>query len=344
MSLELLTIKTVSRLTGISSHTLRAWERRYGAVKPSRSPSGQRSYSMEDVERLRLLKSLVDKDFTISQIADLAQEDLVQLATKEAAMTNQLAPSSTVTPQLAVVGQELPPSGIQLSPGMNSNIVQTILNCLQDYKLPELNELLTRAKFTHGARDFALMVCGPLMRKVGQMVAVGEMDVSQEHALSALMRNQIAQVIQSLQFNPLALKPSFAFATIENDLHEFGILISHVLTLSQGLHTNYLGANLPATSLVSASRALGATHIVIGSAKLFPDWESNPLKSYLDTLDANLPSGTEVWIGGRSPVPTEDYKMGIRTFSGFEEFDRTIQELAERTPATRLGSPALQNF
>jgi DNA-binding transcriptional MerR regulator len=69
-------IGAVSRLTGISTHTLRIWERRYGAVIAERTDSGRRIYSRRDVEKLGLLKILVDRGFSIGQIANLDLDEL----------------------------------------------------------------------------------------------------------------------------------------------------------------------------------------------------------------------------------------------------------------------------
>jgi len=69
-------IGPVSRITGIGSETLRAWERRYAVVTPSRSESGDRQYSRDDVAKLLLLKSLVDAGISIGSIARLSLDEL----------------------------------------------------------------------------------------------------------------------------------------------------------------------------------------------------------------------------------------------------------------------------
>ena len=69
-------IGAVSRLTGISTHTLRIWERRYGAVIADRTDSGRRVYSKADIDKLSLLKSLSDNGSSIGQIANLSTEEL----------------------------------------------------------------------------------------------------------------------------------------------------------------------------------------------------------------------------------------------------------------------------
>lgn len=69
-------IGAVSRITGIGSETLRAWERRYKAVIPSRTDSGDRNYSRDDVAKLLLLKSLVDSGISIGTVAGLTTVQL----------------------------------------------------------------------------------------------------------------------------------------------------------------------------------------------------------------------------------------------------------------------------
>jgi len=76
-------IKTVASLTGVSSELLRAWERRYGVVTPRRSRGGYREYSEQDVEKLRLLKALTARGYTIGELASLAVPDLGDLLHRE---------------------------------------------------------------------------------------------------------------------------------------------------------------------------------------------------------------------------------------------------------------------
>lgn len=69
-------IGTVATLTGVDPHTIRAWERRHGAIAPSRSESGRRRYDDRTVERLQLLKALVDCSESIGTIARLSDDAL----------------------------------------------------------------------------------------------------------------------------------------------------------------------------------------------------------------------------------------------------------------------------
>ena len=74
--MEYFEISAVARLTGVSSHVLRVWERRYGVVEPHRSDSKRRRYTQDDIQRLSLLKSLVDNGHAIGSIATLTTPQL----------------------------------------------------------------------------------------------------------------------------------------------------------------------------------------------------------------------------------------------------------------------------
>lgn len=73
-------IGEVARLTGLSVHNLRAWEKRYGAVAVRRKDGGHRSYSPADIERLLLLKTCAERGHRIRDIASLSDEELKGLA------------------------------------------------------------------------------------------------------------------------------------------------------------------------------------------------------------------------------------------------------------------------
>ncbi len=76
-------IGAVAKLTGISTHTIRMWERRYGLVEPDRSQSRNRRYNQQDLERLKLIKQLVDQGHTIGTIARLNTPELQTLLNQQ---------------------------------------------------------------------------------------------------------------------------------------------------------------------------------------------------------------------------------------------------------------------
>ena len=71
-----LKIGAVARLTGVSVHTLRKWEDRYGAVEPRRTEGGGRIYTRTDLKRLALIKRMADAGMSLREMAKLSLEEL----------------------------------------------------------------------------------------------------------------------------------------------------------------------------------------------------------------------------------------------------------------------------
>ena len=69
-------IGAVAKLTGLTDHTIRVWERRYSAVVARRAPNGRRIYDPADVDKLALLKRLTDQGLSIGQIASDTIDEL----------------------------------------------------------------------------------------------------------------------------------------------------------------------------------------------------------------------------------------------------------------------------
>ena len=77
------TIGEVASMIGFSPHTIRAWERRHKILKPHRTPSGQRRYSVEDVELLReVINGVVVRGLTL-KVAVRAAHGAVSVPTAE---------------------------------------------------------------------------------------------------------------------------------------------------------------------------------------------------------------------------------------------------------------------
>jgi len=72
-------IKVVANRTGLTPHAIRAWEKRYGAVRPARTETNRRRYSEGDLERLLLLSRLKEGGYNIGAVAGLSTSELESL-------------------------------------------------------------------------------------------------------------------------------------------------------------------------------------------------------------------------------------------------------------------------
>ena len=101
-------IGAVSRITGLSGHTLRKWETRYQAVVPQRTESGRRLYSQQQIQRLLLLKELSAQGFPIGQVGRLSDAELQALrAEQPVAAVEEQFDRVTVTISPGTVAGEL---------------------------------------------------------------------------------------------------------------------------------------------------------------------------------------------------------------------------------------------
>lgn len=115
-------IGAVARLTGIAPDTLRIWERRYQLVEPQRTEKGGRLYSQDDVNRLSMVKTLVDQGHAIGSIAHLSNEELGSrlshaMASGQPVVDSADHPVCLVGKALAIRAQnaEPPPQGVRLA-------------------------------------------------------------------------------------------------------------------------------------------------------------------------------------------------------------------------------------
>lgn len=313
--MKLLSVQAASRLTGISKHSLRAWEKRYKAVTPGRSESGQRRYTEEQVERLKLLRRAVDLGHSISQVASLTNEKLKTLALEG--------------PALALTSNE---RSTQL-------LVEEIIYQLKNLNLYEVSRLIHKAKHLYSTKDFVLDIVSPLFGLIGDLVSQGELDISQEHALSTVMKYNLSEILFSLQNNPFyesqkdLKNPVVTLATPEGDLHEFGILATAVLASLCGFNSYYVGPNLPAHSLSWLGNSVQSEMVIIGTSPI-GETESGGIKrflAYLKEIDDSLDAGIEIWVGGSlsqiltSPSP---YRHPLRAF---ETLDQCYAQLSNMT-------------
>lgn len=319
-------IKSVARLSGLSAHTLRAWEKRYGAIQPNRSEGGRRLYSMDDVEKLKLLAGLVSHGHAIGTIASLNKEELLRLS-KESP-TEKVRVSDNLS---------IAPSSSQDEIALHH---ARLLKSLHLLDFEQLERHLLSARLGSPTRSFVIDLVSPLLAAVGEHVAHGKLDISQEHALSAMLRNHLGDLLNQMQSLHSARsmvggqEPLFLFATAEGDLHEFGILLAALLTGSRGIRLRYLGPNIPARSLAIGAAAVGATHIVLGSVRPTPGHLTITLGEYIHQLSVELRKNvlleTQIWLGGSCDFDLNSSQLGdeIKYSATLQEFDLELQKIS----------------
>ena len=140
-------IRVVAQRTGLSTPVLRAWERRYSAVEPTRSDGGQRLYSDADIRRLQLLATAVDGGRSIGLIAGLGIEELESLI-DGARKAPVHVPGGAVAPDV--------------------DRVERALEYVRDLKVVDLEDYLMRAAVELRPHELVEGLMVPLLQEIGR--------------------------------------------------------------------------------------------------------------------------------------------------------------------------------
>lgn len=281
------TIQLASKISGVGIHTIRAWEKRYGAVVPERNSSGRREYSEQDVERLVLLSELCVLGHSIGQIARYPTDDLKSLLSK----IGKLSSSPTQLPQAEGLDRNL----INVPSSLESLIL-----ALRHYKLDIISHEIQKLKIVLTPRELALDILAPLLSEVGKAVANKSLSISQEQALASLLKFHIGHAL----FRPREAKSKKADTLIlftpEGEYYEFGIFMAGLLCSHYGIKFYYLGPNLPYTSLMDATNSVEATKLVMSFSPQFSQGVGF-VEKYAEKVCKNLDGNRElVILGGDS--------------------------------------------
>lgn len=209
-------IAQVEELTGVSAHALRAWERRYGVPRPSRTDGRQRTYSEADVAMVRRMHELASQGVPLARAAEIALQE-------------SSTPGEASAPRIARLKAEL---------------LDALMAFDERRAAVAWAELFETLDLMAGFERVVI----PLMREVGMAWHDGEITVAQEHFASNFVRARLDHL--SRQVQPLPTAPTVVLACLEGEHHEIGLLLLAVMLRFQGLRTIYLGQDVPDDALV----------------------------------------------------------------------------------------------
>ena len=288
-------IRAVAKLTGLSIDTLRAWERRYSAVTPGRSERG-RQYTDNQIQRLLLLRELVERGHAIGQIAPLSEAGLRQLL-------------------------GMPQGSGSKPPEPAGALVDPLIEAFENFEDARANEELGRLAALLSPRDLVYRVVLPLMREVGDRWHRGKMGIAQEHLVSSALRNLLGSMLRL--YPAQRGGPKMLIAALSGEFHEFGLLAAAMIASQAGMNAVLLGANLPAAELAYAARKTGAEIVLVGYSGTLKSAASE-----LEQLAGWLPQGTELWVGGHGipDLAQSGPGAGIVVFPDMEAFENQCRK------------------
>jgi DNA-binding transcriptional MerR regulator len=275
----------VSRLTGLSAEVLRAWERRYGAVQPPRTPGGTRRYRAQDLERLRLLKAAVDAGHRIGDVASLENAELVRRVERKRQVDN--------------------------------DYIKQVLAALLQFNAAEVQRLLAIQLSALGPARFASYLVLPLVREIGERWANGSMPIASEHLASGVLRGMLDSAL--LPTASALMGSRIVFATPPGERHELGLQMAALTAMGAGAAPIYLGAELPVEELLLAVERTNASALGLSLVTI----DATDAARTVDALRAGLEPGVQLWIGG-AQAPSLPPITGVECIQSLEAFESRV--------------------
>jgi MerR family transcriptional regulator, light-induced transcriptional regulator len=233
---SLLRIGELSRRSGFSVDVIRAWERRYDLLRPTRTDGGYRLYSADDISRLRLMRHYLGRGIPTSQAAGLVHR--VQTAALDA-------------------NPGVPPGDVHKA-------LRVLRDSLERFDDAPADRMLERllGVFAAGAvlRDVVL----PYLREVGERWACGEATIAQEHFASNFLEGWMHTMARGWTRSG---RYRAVLACVPGERHALGLMAFGLALHDLGWRITYLGADVPVPAVEHAADAVAADVVVLSAAR-----------------------------------------------------------------------------
>jgi DNA-binding transcriptional MerR regulator len=232
----------LARRVGVAPETLRAWERRYGVLRPQRTEAGYRVYGIADVARARRMRELIESGWAAGEAAGAVNE----------------------TPEPEAPG----------GTGASDELLSALLGFDATAGHAAFDRVLGSRSLDTALSDVVLTT----LREVGDRWERGEISVAQEHFATDLISGRLRGLGREWGDG---LGPSAVLACPPGERHDVGLLCCGLALDRRGWRVTYLGADTPVDALESVVRTVTPSIVVIGSILAGPLYAAAPALSRL---------------------------------------------------------------
>ena len=259
-------ISAVERETGLSKDVLRKWETRYGFPVPLRDGLGERAYPLEQVDRLRLIKRLMDAGLRPSRLIAESEESLNALARASQAKQRR---------------------------GGKIDVDDLTLEKLQLHDPGALRQQLYREMLRQGIERFVQDILVQLNYAVGDAWARGELSIHEEHLYSEAVQGLLRDVVAGLTVSHAT--PRILLTTLPDEHHSLGLLMLAAMLSLRGAYCISLGPQTPVQEIIEAANAYQIDVVALSFSNAYPQRRIVPA---LAELRQQLPPTKDIWAGG----------------------------------------------
>lgn len=318
------TIAAVERDTGLSKDTLRVWERRYLFPVPGRDVHGERLYSREQLEQLRLIKRLLDTGHRPGQVVGLPHAELQALGRQAGGNSQRSQGRRGKAAITATAAAGDAPAGDVLAPQ-----IQACFELVKRHDAQGLHRTLATAVQALGLASFVSTLVAPLNTLIGDAWMDGRLEIFEEHFYTESVTAVLRHGISSLGVAGADASPRVLLTTFPQESHGLGLLMAETFLALQGCHCLSLGVQTPVPDIARAVSAHGAQIAVLSfSASLNP----KDVTQGLGDLRGLLPPAVEIWTGGACPVLQRRSVPGVRVLDRFAAIEPELQRWRQAQP------------
>ncbi len=265
----LLPINAVERETGISKELLRMWERRYGFPCPERDAQGDRIYAPDQVNKLRVVRRLLDAGFRPGKIVNLGLAELEQLVNSHQ------------------------PTNLQVTTKSPPNLEQELLAVLKSRDPYAVSQYLNHQLIRMGLEAFVLDLMQHANSFVGDAWMRGVIEIYEEHLYTEQVQNIVRNAMSNLR--PSSQKPRIMLTTAPEEHHTLGIMMVEALLRLDEVDAISFGAQMPIRDIHNAVTRHQVDVVLLSFSASFP---SNRAIEFLEELRFRLPLSVAIWTGG----------------------------------------------
>lgn len=284
-------IRDLENLSGIKSHTIRIWEKRYGLLSPERTDTNIRTYDLANLQKLLNVTLLYNNGLKISKIAKIPEAD-IPLRVRELVVKNSVKNHAINAFKLAMMNFD------------HSMFQKTY------------NSLLAERSF----RDIFWEVFIPLLEELGLLWQTNTIGPAHEHFITNLIKQKIYTSTEKLQaIDPTKDDKIFALFLPENEIHEIGLLFINYEILLRGYKTIFLGQTMPIEYLNDLEKyydnLIYLSYFTVSPTK-------DKIEKYISGFLKKLADGnSEFWILGRQVqhIDPELRNPRIKTFDSIHQ-------------------------
>lgn len=283
-------IAAVERDTGLSKDLLRVWERRYGFPKPERDQNEERLYTLPQMEKLRLLRLLIDSGHRPGKIVNRDTAELSRLISEQA--TEQTPPAE----------------------------IASIIDLLLNHDIDGFRNALQQALMKQGLLRFVTDTVAGLNHWIGEAWLAGKIAVFDEHLYSEHVQNILRNAIVAQPGRGKG--PRVLLTSLPGEKHRIGLLMVEAVLTAEGASCVALGTETP---IIDIKNAVPAYKVDVVALSFSSAMTQAAALAGLEELRGLLPEDTEVWGGGGALSRARKIPQGVLLLRSFEDMRYALE-------------------